>query len=550
MNIVNFFVFTFLLGCGFVFPQSQACEYPGLSSNISKHIRERTELIGPASKIICYEDKFCRSSELTEFYTKRRFSPAWSDDTGLLPIGETLVFALKMASQDGLNARDYRLESIETIMDHLYISCLDNGIPDSKKLAELDLLLSDAFFLYTTHLASGRVKIRSYQTDFIKEPILEKLPSILEEALEKENLLDVIENVKPADIGYKNLVIALNRYKEIVRQGGWPLIPSGAILKKGSRGERVRLLSKRLAITGDLKEMQDKGSDVFSPAIEKAVRHFQKRNNLRADGIVGTNTLTALNTPASERLRQIELNIERWRWLPKDLGDLYIKVDIPSFKLNVIENGQSVLNMKVIVGKLKRPTPLVAKNMSYLVINPYWYVPPTIAIEDKLPLIRRDPYYFSRNNFRVYRGGVQIDPMRINWSAVGRSNFSFSLRQSPGPHNALGRIKFMFPNKHSVYLHDTPKKHLFNKSFRTFSSGCVRIEKPLTLAEYLLKDRPGWTKYKIQSTINSFKSRTLKLKSPIPVYLMYWTAWADKDGRVYFGPDIYGLDLLLDKEMR
>ena len=550
MNTINFFVFTFLLCCGFVFPQNQVCEYPSLASNVSKHIRARTELVGPASKIICYEDKFCRSPEVSKFYTNRRFIPAWSDNTGLLPVSEALVFALKMASQEGLSASEYHIKSIESKMDSLFIDCLDNVIPDSEKLAELDLLLTDAFFLYTTHLANGRVKMRTYQTDFIREPVLENLPSLLEEALEKEMILETIESVKPIDRGYINLTVAFNRYQEIVRQGGWPVIPPGGALKRGSRGERVGLLHKRLAITRDLKEGQDDNTHVFGPAMDEAVRHFQKRYNLVMDGIVGQNTLAELNVPASERLLKIKLNMERWRWLPRNLGNRYIRVDIPSFKLNVIENDHSVLNMKVIVGKLERPTPLVAKTMSYLVINPYWYIPPKIAIEDKLPLIRRDPGYFSRNNIRVYRGGVQINPRGINWYGVGKNNFSFSLRQTPGAHNALGRIKFMFPNKYSVYLHDTPKKHLFRSSVRTFSSGCVRIEKPVSLAEYLLKDQPGWTKEKIQSLINSSKSRTIKLKSPLPVYLMYWTVWADEDGFPYFGPDIYGLDTLLAREMR
>jgi murein L,D-transpeptidase YcbB/YkuD len=545
MSVVNFFVFTVLMGCGFLFSQHQTCEDSTLNSNVVKHIRARVELVGPYTRIICHKNEFCRSSNLLEFYINRQYRPAWIDDTGLLPPGEALFFALQQAQEDGLLPQDYHLSSIESLMEQIFIAYLQNKRPVSK-IAELDLLLTDAFFLYTSHLANGRVKVRQYATDFSND--IENFPDLLEKGL-NNNILETIEGVKPTRREYKNLALALNRYQEIVKQGGWPVTPSGPVLKMGSKGERVKLLHKRLAMSGDLKEVDEKGSDVFGPALDQAVRHFQKRRGLVDDGVVGPASLAALNVSAAEHLRKIELNMERWRWLPKELGDRYIRVDIPLFKLSLIEKEQSVLSMRVVVGKPERPTPLIAKPMTYLVINPYWYIPPKIAVEDKLPLIRRDPGYFSRNNIRVYRESVQLDPRRINWKAVSKGNFSFNLRQTPGTHNALGRIKFMFPNKHSVYLHDTPSRHLFSKAVRTFSSGCIRIEKPVDLAEYLLHDKPGWTKDKIRSVISTDKSRTIKLTNPVPVYLMYWTAWSDDEGFVSVGSDTYDLDTIMDKEM-
>jgi len=545
MSIVNFVVFTLLMGCGFMFSQNQAGQSPALHSNVVKHIRARIELVGPYAKTVCYKGEYCRSSKLLEFYINRQYRPVWSDNACLLSSAGAMFFALQQARQDGLAPEDYHLSAIESLIGQIYIASLQDKRPELK-IAELDLLLTDAFLLYASHLANGRVKMRQYATDFSND--IDNLPDFLEKGLHS-NILEAIDSVKPTRQEYKNLALALNRYQEIMKQGGWPVIPPGPALKQGSKGERVVLLHKRLAMSGDLKDVDDKGSDVFGPALDQAVRHFQKRQGLKDDGVAGSGTLAALNVSPAGHLRKIELNMERWRWLPKELGDRYIRVDIPKFRLNVIEKEQSVLSMRVVVGKLERPTPLVGKPMTYLVLNPFWYIPPKIAVEDKLPLIRRDPGYFSRNNIRVYRGGMQLDPRRINWSSVGKGYFPFKLRQTPGTHNALGRIKFMFPNKYSVYLHDTPTKHLFSQSVRTFSSGCIRIEKPVDLAEYLLQDQPGWNKEKIRSIITTDKSHTITLKNHVPVYLMYWTAWADDEGFVSFGPDMYGLDSIMDKEM-
>ncbi len=240
---------------------------------------------------------------------------------------------------------------------------------------------------------------------------------------------------------------------------------------------------------------------------------------LSETGTVNAATLAALNVPVSERIRQIELNLERWRWLPDDFGSRYILVNIPSFKMNVVENGKRVMESKVVVGRQERQTPTFSAKMAYLVMSPKWYVPRSIAVKDKLPQLKRNPYSLARQNIRIFNSaGQQINPGSINWSAVSAGNFNYQLRQDAGPRNALGGIKFMFPNPYNVYLHDTPSRGLFSRNQRTFSSGCIRISNPVELAEYLLKHDPKWNRDTIKTAAASGKQRVVNLPQQVPVY--------------------------------
>jgi murein L,D-transpeptidase YcbB/YkuD len=261
----------------------------------------------------------------------------------------------------------------------------------------------------------------------------------------------------------------------------------------------------------------------------------------------------ALNVPAAARVRRIEINMERWRWLPRELEERYILVNLANFALDVVEYGRSALTMRVVIGKPERRTPFFSADMTYLVLNPHWYVPPTIAIQDKLPLIRRDSNYLARQHFKLFRSGdngvTRVDPLSVDWSAVSARNFPYRLRQNPGSRNALGRVKFMFPNPYHVYLHDTPSRELFAKTERAFSSGCIRLEKPIELAEYLLRDDPNWSRQRILTTIERGAEQVVPLPTTIPVHLLYWTAWVDEQGLVNFRQDIYERDKVLEKAL-
>jgi murein L,D-transpeptidase YcbB/YkuD len=268
--------------------------------------------------------------------------------------------------------------------------------------------------------------------------------------------------------------------------------------------------------------------------------------------VLGPKTLAALNVSVEARIRQIELNLERWRWLPKDLGGCYIMVNIAGFELAVMEGTDIVMTMPVVVGTAYRKTPVFSARMNHLIFAPYWNVPPTILREDKLPKIKADPGYVQRQHFEIVRGTEEnptfLDPWNIPWRKVTAATFPGHLRQTPGPWNALGRVKFMFPNAFDVYLHDTPDKHLFVRDARTFSSGCIRIQKPLDLAQYLLEEQ-GWDRDRILAAMARSKPLRVELVRSLPVHVLYWTAWVDAEGILQFRDDIYLRDLDLDRAL-
>jgi len=312
----------------------------------------------------------------------------------------------------------------------------------------------------------------------------------------------------------------------------------------GSEGPRVQALRARLLPRGD--GFVSDAAEPFDPILAEAVHRFQLRHGLEADSAVGRLTLTALNVPAAERLRQVEINLERWRWLPADLGARHIEVNIPSFETRVVEDGRTVAVHRSVVGRPFRATPMFSGTMTYLVLSPYWHVPPTIAAVDKLPLIRANPAVIAEDRMTLLDIATNrpVDPASVDWTNMTGADFNrtYRLRQDPGPHNALGAVKFMFPNRHNVYLHDTPSRSLFDLTARDFSSGCIRIDRPLELAEYLLRDRPEWTLARIDEVVRDGVERTVPLSEPIQVHLLYWTAWMDEDGAPQFREDVYGRD--------
>jgi murein L,D-transpeptidase YcbB/YkuD len=301
-------------------------------------------------------------------------------------------------------------------------------------------------------------------------------------------------------------------------------------------------LRHRLTASGDLSG--DKAdSPEFDKPVETAVRRFQERHGLTVDGVAGRATLAAMNVPVERRIDQIRANLERARWVLHELPAEYVLVDIAGFKVRFYRDGRAIWETRAVVGRPMRMTPIFKSRITYLEANPTWTVPPTILGEDVLPAIRRDPHYLQEKNMRVIdRHGNPVDPAGIDWSRYRGSNFPYMIRQDPGPDNALGRIKFMFPNKHAVYLHDTPGKELFRRTERTFSSGCIRIEDPYGFAELLLDRDPEWGREHIVAAIDSLKTRTIRLRNPVVVILLYWTVDVGDNGAVLFKQDIYDRD--------
>jgi murein L,D-transpeptidase YcbB/YkuD len=518
------------------------------SADIANELRQRLhDDVSISSSATKTNKKDLHSPDLlNQFYAQRDYRPAWLDsDNHLLAPADRLLAAIDAADEDGLHPGFYHQQQLMEMVG-LVRSVAGFSIA---QFADLELLMSDAFFTYAEHMTQGRINPRRLIPDWSWQSRSPDLVALLEQTVTRGDMDAVLQHLQPPHQGYQLLKAALAHYRAAAQSADGTAIDAGKTLHKGMVGARVKALRDRLRIFGDLaiepasSKTADKEQNRFTEDLHQAVLRFQKRHGLFADGQVGKHTLAALNIPVAERIRQIELNMERWRWLPENLGERHILVNIPGFEMQVIEHGQPVLRSKVVVGREDRPTPVFTGSMNHLVISPYWYVPRTIAIKDKLPILRRNPYALQRQHIRVFNSaGREVNPGRINWYNVGKRNFNYRLRQDPGPNNALGTIKFMFPNQHSVYLHDTSAPELFEEAERAYSSGCIRIAKPMELAEYLLRDDPQWNRETINSAIRQGRQRTVMLDEEIPVHLLYWTVWQDDEGLLNFREDIYQHD--------
>lgn len=498
----------------------------------------------------------CNPEFLFDFYLQREMKPLWVSRHGLNTPAEVLVKILGEADYEGLDAATYHRDDILKLLKNVEHKRLAQP-PDHEKLAELELLLTDAFFSYGFHLSEGMVEPHSNNFDWhIKKP-RKNLLRVFQLVLDNQALDKLVEILQPQHPGYLRLKSALLKYKNLENSGPWQTVPAGLKIRRGDSGKRVAALRSRLTLLGDLKDSKNADEAYFDKYLEEGVRKFQARHGLKVDGVVGSKTLSELNVPVEDRIRQIRLNMERWRWLPQYLGDRYITVNTANFELDLIENGQTVKSSLAIVGKKDRPTPSLSQKITYMELNPYWNIPHKIALDDILPSIKKDPNYLASKHIRIFENwqtdAKEIDPESIDWKRVTRRNFAFKLRQDPKASNALGRVKFMFPNEFSIYLHDTPAHELFNETRRTFSSGCIRIQKPIDLATYLLTNHSEWTPKKLTAAIDSHITKTISLPDPINLHILYWTAWVDKDGMVNFREDIYGRDrqlsMVLDQKI-
>ena len=483
------------------------------------------------------------------YYAKRAYQPVWQKHGALLPAADQLVEHLRGAAEHGLCSDVYLLDQIEGMI-YLYNEfARHQQVMVPSQYALLDLMLTQAFLTYATHLVEGQVDPALAHVDWKARRRKANLTRLLTYALKNNRLEQVLNGLLPPHPGYQALVKSLADYRELAALGGWLSFPEGPTLRPGDQDERVPLLRERLQMTGDLSDESDAADLHYGEADVEAVRAFQERHGLIVDGAVGKRTRQSLNVTVEHRIRQIELNLERWRWMPKSLGERYVQVNIADFSLSVVEGESAVLSMPVIVGTAYRRTPVFSAKMTYLELAPTWTVPPTILREDKLPAIKADPDYLKRKHFRLLQrendAWVEVDTDEVAWSSVKIQNFPGILRQDPGPWNPLGRIKFMFPNRFNVYLHDTNERHLFANQQRTFSSGCIRVAQPLELAHYLLRGVEGWGDDRLEAGLQ--RSEPLRVDIPeLPVHVQYWTAWVDADERVQFRSDIYYRDLDLD----
>ena len=478
------------------------------------------------------------NSVVEDFYRERNYKPLWLSDKGLLKRAQDFLRVITNAENEGLKPSDYYLDDIQKYRN--------TKAPD--ELAQLDLLLSVAFYRYSNHVFTGRFKPEDVDVDWHISHRPPDARKLFARVVKKDSIAPLLKVIPPRHSGYALLKQQLHRYREIERQGGWPDIGPGSKLEPGIQHAQVAQLRRRLHMTGDLDESNCCDTDIYDGPLAAAVKRFQTRHGLAADGDVGPKTRSALNVPVAEKISQIRLNMERWRWMPRELGQRYLVVNMSGFELYMVVNGSRILTMPVIIGKAYRSTPSFSGWVSYMEYNPYWTIPRKLALEDIVPKQASDASYLTARGIKVFRGWAEAeetDPQTINWSEVDKDSFPYWLRQEPGPRNALGRIKFIFSNPYRVYLHGTPDKHLFNRVERAFSSGCIRVRDPVQLAAYLLDGGSLQKEEEVLANIHLGSNDRVDLPTAARIYLVYWTAWVDENGGMNFRHDIYNRDTRL-----
>ncbi len=523
-------LFIFLLQPTSVFPQYQEI-YNAVQEKIKSELESGVTHIG--------NDLLYTPDRLNNYYSKHNYEPLWFQKENR----EELIEIIRNAYVEGLNPTDYHLERIEDLENQM-----TGGNRDIDLLANLELLLSDAVVLYSYHLLWGKVdqsKIRK-DWDIPENPKPAGLDSLFANYKYNNNLTEFFERLKPRHYMYVQLREGLKLYRNIAENGGWPSIPDGEVLKPGMTNERIPVIREYLTVTGDLQTAdleEDSVATLFDKELEQAVKTFQFRHNLSQDGVIGKGTLAQINVPVEKRMDMIRVNMERARWVLQQLEPDFLVVNIAGFNIRRVKNDSIVFFSPVIVGRLHHDSPVFKGKMTYIELNPTWTLPYSIATKETLPKLQKDPSYLAKKNMIIMdRDGKKLDPSTIDFSKYSRGNFPFIIRQEPGPHNALGQVKFMFPNKYSVYLHDTPARSLFSREDRAFSHGCIRLDKKWELLMNLMNEPDVWNMEKINEIIKTEKTTRITLPQPIDIVILYWTAGADKEARLFFNKDIYNRD--------
>jgi murein L,D-transpeptidase YcbB/YkuD len=472
---------------------------------------------------------------LTSLYKLRNYKLIWSDGKQYNDNARQLFKAVNQAAEFGLNAVDYDAKLLQSFLEATTV--------DPILLSKSDIVFSHAYVKIANHISNG--KLSGADSFFNSDDLL---LTTLNEAADNNAIHSTINQLQPKQLHYRNLVKALAHYRYIEQRIDFqyePLKLSKRSYQLGDYSTEIPKLRKLLSTLGDYKE-NDLSSELLDESLMLAISDFQVRHGLDSDGVLGKQTVRALNIPIWKRLQQLELNLARAQSLPDITTGRHLLVNIPAYKLYLYDNQQLTYQSNVVVGKKKHKTPIISSQLTKIVLSPYWNVPKSITHNEIIPALQRDPTYLAKNNMRLLSTDSNqariIDPSTIDWFNIDRTNTNFRIRQEPGNRNSLGNIKFIFPNRYSVYLHDTPSRRLFALPQRAFSHGCIRLEDPFGLAETLISNEMGWSKYELLSLSKQSKSKVVALNEAVPIHITYMTAWADEQGIVNFRPDIYNRD--------
>ena len=489
-------------------------------------------------------------TQLESLYQTAAYAPLWLHEDIPTPQAREVIAILGSADDKGLNSSDYDAQMLGKWLDSINSTTSSNP----QELASFDSALSISLIRYASNLYRGRINPKHVNFALEIEPKNEDLASLLRKISTSANPDKLLAKLEPKLGLYENMKKALVRYRQLAKEPPAAPIAVPNKFKPGDHHADVPKIRKLLSVLGDLTEGNpNDASQTYDKPLAEAVKRFQARHGLTPDGAIGKTTLAEFNVPLSDRVKKLQLGLERLRWLPEQIGGRYILVNIPSFQLYGYHYGSGAENpdliMNVIVGEAidGRSTPVFHSDMTYVNFRPYWNVPDTIAAKEYVPILRRNPGYLGRNNMEI----VPNFALNANAYAATKGNIealasgSLKIRQKPGSKNALGLVKFTFPNTNNVYLHSTPNQGLFKRTRRDFSHGCIRVEYPVKLAEFVLKDHEEWSTENIESAMHKDKPKIVTLKTPIPVYITYSTVMADASGQAMFYNDIYGHDQIL-----
>jgi L,D-transpeptidase YcbB len=476
---------------------------------------------------------------VARFFETRSFAPAWK----LPAAGPDILKAIQAIEQDGLTPGDYHLAAMTAALD------THAKAPSSESAAMIQVLIADTAARLVDHVRYGKVRPASLDRGWNVDPRAGTPPlDVALDQIARSASLDAgVEALKPNHFIYLGLKQALGGMRALAKSGGWPTVPAGSALKPGGASPRVAAIRKRLSATGELSAQASLDDTSYGADLEAAVKSFQAHHRLTEDGVIGRATVEAMNVPAATRVEQLRVNLERARWVVGGMRDSFVLVNLPAFKAYLIRDRKNIWETRSQIGREARKTPTFRADMKYLVLNPDWTVPTTILAEDVLAGMRKGENTIARKKLTILDShGQTVDPSTIDWASATPANFRYTLRQPPGADNALGRVKFIFPNQYAIFLHDTPSQELFASDQRTFSSGCIRVENALDLAAVLLtgqRTRPeNWTADRIQETVHGGQPQTVFFDEPLPVLIVYWTASIGAGGDLRFAKDIYNLD--------